>query len=65
MARKSESVPQEERDPYEGMGGSYVIDPATDRRQLVERTKYPREAGEPSASKTETTAIYTDSTQEV
>lgn len=55
MARKSEVVdpaPQDERDPYEGMGGSYVIDPVTGRRQLVERTNHsaPDTAEPPTAA---------------
>ncbi|MGN2393252.1 hypothetical protein [Pelomicrobium sp. G1] len=28
-----------DRDPYDGQGGSYRIDPRTGRRELVERTR--------------------------
>lgn len=40
MSTKKQIAVQEP-DPHEGMGGSYVVNPETGARELVERTEEP------------------------
>lgn len=56
MARKPEATPEPETtDPNAGLGGSYVIDPKTGRRTLVQRT----ETSSPAPSETAADPVNT------
>lgn len=43
---------EQQREEHAGMGGSYLVDPATGRRTLVERAGQPAPANDPAPPST-------------
>lgn len=50
---QAQEQPQPQPDEFAGQGGSYILDPATGKRRLVERTDHPDIAARSAAEQKE------------